>query len=144
MVAVVEFYSISDEYQYTFISQSTSWYNILIPCEKMCENHNWAFKNYVDHFLPYFNHLPTYLWLSCLLNRLIKQHWHLKNHLPTSFCQRSFWMPPYYLAVEAAVASWRLQYVMPKRKAATVCYMEWHISYAQYTYSINSFFGLDQ
>ena len=29
-----------------------------------------AFKNYVDHFLPYF-HLP-YLQLTCVFNKLIK------------------------------------------------------------------------
>ena len=37
---------------------------------------------------------PTYLWLTLLLNRDYYYSWHLVNHLPTPFGQRSFWMPP--------------------------------------------------
>ena len=37
---------------------------------------------------------PTYLWLTLLLNRAYYYSWHLVNHLPTPFGQRSFWMPP--------------------------------------------------
>ena len=41
-----------------------------------------------------FSWPPTYPQLTLLLNRLIKERWHLSNHLPTSFCQCSFRTTP--------------------------------------------------
>ena len=60
-----------------------------------------ALKNYVDKILPIIDHLPNpcwHLWRNFFTEIKEKSThcWHFQSHLPipTSFFQRSLWMPP--------------------------------------------------
>ena len=53
------------------------------------------FTNYVDKILPIIDHLPTPvdIWDEITLLLLHTVDISYMSHLPTSFCQRSLWLP---------------------------------------------------
>ena len=70
---------------YLEIGSYTHFRSFFLKCYEHC--HKGSLKNYVDHFLPYFDHLPT------------------------SSCQRSFWMPPKQIGLKWESFSWYHKYL---------------------------------
>ena len=83
-----------DKWVFSLIFQRWKSWNLSKPNgHRTCRWLQVSFNNYVDRIRPFFDHLPTYLYLDIFYHER-GQKLRFLDHLPTSSCPRSYWMTP--------------------------------------------------